>query len=245
MASYYRIQSGIKYAADLLQQAEQLVAGRGDGRISEADALVLVGAAQDGPGITRTEQRTLQYIHDHFSCTEAARELLEGLFTEGIPYVDHTVLIRRILAEYQVERLQVQRMTEEEIQQQEALQADQPDFAEALRAFFELVFDPSLEKESPLEIVRNVHEIPSGTSEEAIATATAKLREYLATAILWLVPHGIAPDPAADVEFEPAENRESTTDHWVFYLSMEELSDHRYWGIIPRSGQPPYLYGFN
>jgi hypothetical protein len=44
----------------------------------------------------------------------------------------------------------------------------------------------------------------------------------------------------------PPEHRESLAENWSFYLSMDALSDHLFWGIVDRSGaQPAYNYGFN
>jgi len=41
MSSYYRIINGVSYDRALLESAEALTQGRGDGRISEADAKTL------------------------------------------------------------------------------------------------------------------------------------------------------------------------------------------------------------
>ncbi|MEC9466729.1 MAG: hypothetical protein VX834_13145 [Myxococcota bacterium] len=43
----------------------------------------------------------------------------------------------------------------------------------------------------------------------------------------------------------PAEHGESIADHWVFALSIPQYSDHLYWAIVPRDGEPAYNYGFN
>ena len=43
----------------------------------------------------------------------------------------------------------------------------------------------------------------------------------------------------------PAEHGESIADHWVFALTIPKYSDHLYWAIVPRDGEPAYNYGFN
>jgi len=76
MPSYYKQIKGIKYDKGLLEVAEKLTTGKGDGRISKADAVKLWEDAKDGPGVTDCERRTIQYIHDNFKCTDAAKKAL-------------------------------------------------------------------------------------------------------------------------------------------------------------------------
>jgi len=57
--------------------------------------------------------------------------------------------------------------TDEEILQQEAILGDRYDFVSALREFFETLFKPSYESESPYSIVLNVHELYPGEVENA------------------------------------------------------------------------------
>ena len=75
--SYYKQIKGIKYNRELLEMADKLTKGRGDGRISKADAGKLCEAARDGPGITDCERLTLKYVYDNFKCTEAAQKVLD------------------------------------------------------------------------------------------------------------------------------------------------------------------------
>ena len=71
--SYYKTIAGVQYAKDLLDLAESLVSGQGDGRICVADIKQLVASAEDGPGVTETERRTLAYIAQNHNLTRAAR----------------------------------------------------------------------------------------------------------------------------------------------------------------------------
>ena len=48
MPSYYKQIKGIKYDKGLLEVAEKLTTGKGDGRISKADAVKLWEDAKDG-----------------------------------------------------------------------------------------------------------------------------------------------------------------------------------------------------
>ena len=69
---YYEIINDVKYDKELLDKARELITGRGDGRISEEDAKVLVEESKDGNKVTEIEKQTLQYIVENFNCTEPA-----------------------------------------------------------------------------------------------------------------------------------------------------------------------------
>ena len=71
--TYYKQIAGVKYDKILLDLADQLMQGPGDGRISKQDAAELWQDAQDGQGVTEVERKTIQYIADNFNCTDAAR----------------------------------------------------------------------------------------------------------------------------------------------------------------------------
>ena len=57
----------------MLELAESLTKGSGDGRISKDDATKLWEDAMDGQGVTDCERRTIQYVYDTFNCTDAAK----------------------------------------------------------------------------------------------------------------------------------------------------------------------------
>jgi hypothetical protein len=71
--SDYKTIDGIRYEKTLLEKAESLVAGAGDGRISYEDMQALIESAMDGGRITRTERRTLHYIFDNYKVTDKAK----------------------------------------------------------------------------------------------------------------------------------------------------------------------------
>ena len=95
--------------------------------------------------------------------------------------------------------------------------------------------------ESPLGIAYFVAEgtwdpnNPEGQSfEEAIKEA---LMDHLnrPTAQISLVPIG-----------SNAEYGESVVDNWIFFLTIDDMSDHLYWAIVDRDGvNATYNYGFN
>jgi len=82
LGTYYKQIAGVKYDKGLLDLAESLTTGRGDGRISRDDALKLWEDALDGKGVTECECRTLQYVLEKFNCTDSGRALLEEKLKE-------------------------------------------------------------------------------------------------------------------------------------------------------------------
>lgn len=72
--AYYKTIDGKKYDGELIELAEQLSSGAGDGRISKEDAAELLEAVKDGDSYTDIEKDTMAYIRDNFKWTEAADE---------------------------------------------------------------------------------------------------------------------------------------------------------------------------
>ena len=72
--SYYKTIDGKKYDGEILELAEKLTSGAGDGRISKEDAAQLLDAVKDGNSYTDIEKDTMAYIRDNFKWTEAADE---------------------------------------------------------------------------------------------------------------------------------------------------------------------------
>ena len=72
--SYYKTIDGIKYDAALLEAAEEAVKGRGDGRISMADAKDLLEKVKDGNSYSDVEKATMKYIRENFKWTDEADE---------------------------------------------------------------------------------------------------------------------------------------------------------------------------
>lgn len=70
--SYYKTIDGKKYDAELLELADKLTSGGGDGRISMADAEKIYEAVRDGNSYTDIEKDTVAYIRDNYKWTDAA-----------------------------------------------------------------------------------------------------------------------------------------------------------------------------
>lgn len=71
---YYKEIDGKKYDKEILDLAEKLVAGAGDGRISKDDAGKILDAVKDGNAYTDIEKDTVKYVRENFKWTDAADE---------------------------------------------------------------------------------------------------------------------------------------------------------------------------
>lgn len=76
MSSHYRQIDGKKYSAELLDIADGLVAGKGDGRISADDAAALFDKLATDHKYTDLEKDTIAYIRENYNWTEAGDKAL-------------------------------------------------------------------------------------------------------------------------------------------------------------------------
>jgi hypothetical protein len=70
--SYYKEIDGKKYDGALIELAEKLVSGQGDGRISLDDAEKLMELVKDAGTYTDIEKETMSFIRENFRWTEEA-----------------------------------------------------------------------------------------------------------------------------------------------------------------------------
>ena len=71
---YYKTIDGNKYDGELLELADKLTQGSGDGRISKADATQILDAVKDGAVYTDIEKETVAYIRANYKWTDASDE---------------------------------------------------------------------------------------------------------------------------------------------------------------------------
>jgi len=69
---YYVTINNQKYDRVLLEMADSLVEGQGDGRISKLELQMLFEKTGDANKVTDIEKNTLKYIIDHYNCTANA-----------------------------------------------------------------------------------------------------------------------------------------------------------------------------
>ena len=72
--SYYKVIDGLNFDAALLETADELIKGQGDGRISIEDSNKLLLKIFDGGRITKVEGRTILYILKNYKLTEEASQ---------------------------------------------------------------------------------------------------------------------------------------------------------------------------
>ena len=75
--TYYKIIKGVRYDRKLIELAQELTEGKGDGRLSLKDVQQLHEATLDGRGTTTVEFRTLGYILTAFKVTDKAADWLK------------------------------------------------------------------------------------------------------------------------------------------------------------------------
>lgn len=242
MSSYYRTINGQRYDNDLLEMAEGLMEGRGDGRLSRSDAEQLWESAFDGLGMTAIEMATLAYIREHENPTRPAKEFFDEMGVGKAAQNSCLSKAGKIAAEFGLEELQLMRFDFEEINAQEAL-GGSVTFEEAYRNALEALFDPQHQQESPYNIA-SVTEFDEGklNGHDAIV---AKLKELINYGVLFLMPLNIKPNPDVSLDFFPPENGEKPEENWIFNLYADELTDHIYWMIVPRNGGAVKVYGVN
>lgn len=73
--SYYKQIDGKRYKSATLLEADEAVAGIGDGRISKADAEKIFATISDGHTYTQVEKDTMHYIREHYKWTPESDEL--------------------------------------------------------------------------------------------------------------------------------------------------------------------------
>ena len=78
--NYYKVIEGLKFDASLLELADELINGQGDGSISVEDSNKLLIKILDGGTITKVEYRTIFYIIKKYKLTnEASQNFLDKL----------------------------------------------------------------------------------------------------------------------------------------------------------------------
>ena len=79
MASHYKQIDGVQYSREILDMADELMAGKGDGRISIEDANTLFAQIEKDGKYSDLEKRTIAYLRDDnspYNFTDAANDAL-------------------------------------------------------------------------------------------------------------------------------------------------------------------------
>lgn len=219
--SYYRIIDGLRYDRKVLEEADARTQGKGDGRISQDDAEFLLPLFGDFGDVTIIEERTLQYILENYTWTEAAH----NWFLDKVTRISRQsqvagLLIAIMKYEYEFERLSLAYFEDEALQQM--LDFDnKTSLTDALRKAVDNLFNYN----EPGSIANNRSNY---TSDE--------LKEFIEGGRLVLLPGDMDSEPSLS-SFPTPLNGESLTANWIFGLELYDLTDDIYWVIVPRDGQ--------
>lgn len=242
--AYYKIIKGVRYDRKLIELAEKLTEGQGDGRLSLKDVQKLHEATLDGRGTTTVELWTLNFIISEFNVTDKAVDWLKEKIDLVQPGTVPSIINRIVREKYNKPKLKVV-VNPVDVEEQSALPNNEVSFEQALdQAMVSFLSDYS-HPESPGSIVANVFGLFPGEVKNAEVKINFKLSEFFGNGELRLLPNLVWNDDE-DYDFNPPEERESIADNWIFSLSLFDLSDHIFWVIIPRDGKSKvYNYGFN
>jgi hypothetical protein len=80
--SYYKQIEGVRYDRALMEAASEAVSGKGDGRISQADARELLKLVTDGGRVTSVEQATVDYLRENMVWTDKADQWFQAALTQ-------------------------------------------------------------------------------------------------------------------------------------------------------------------
>ena len=103
MTKYYEIIDGIKCDSNLYNYAKELTKGKGDGRISEQDAILVYKEAMDGNIVTAIEKDTIKCIIKNLNPTDKAREYLEEKINDNYYKIIEGIKCDRKLYNYALE----------------------------------------------------------------------------------------------------------------------------------------------
>lgn len=240
--SYYKIIDGLKYDRAILEKAEELTAGKGDGRISKEDATFLLPLFTDFGDIRIEEERTFQYLLDHYSWTPQAKDWFVSQFepiSDELVNVGHIDFIVKQI--FSLTKLGIE-FDMAELRQQTLWLRNKVEFPDALKS----ALRSFLESREHLTLGYYVMQIfalnaEGPNKEQEVET---KIKELLENARIFLLPdESSIPEEDRIYDFPP--NGESIEENWVFVLDIPALSDVVFYGIVQRDGQRTFNYGFN
>lgn len=222
--SYYKVIDGLRYERKILDEADERVAGKGDGRISLADAEILLPLFGDMGDITIVEERSLQYLFTNYNWTPEAQAWFAEQTDRISKQSDVSASLLNIMqTEYGFQQLRLDYYETDAVQQQVEYE-NKVSLPDALRQALDSFLNDTDEGNFRYN-----------------GSFTDNPKEFLEQAQLVLLPGELRSEKLASF---PAPNRgESIRENWIFGLYLFDLTDDIYWAIIRRNGsQPAYHY---
>ncbi len=241
---YYRVIDGARYDRSLIELVESFTAGSSANILSEAEVKALAAAVHDAYRVTAIEKQTLAYIRRNYTFFGAANQWWDQNVQLGESIQQSIFKIKQNLG---VPGLRVEFIESERLRQLQNFN-NSLSFMEALqRAILSLLNDAN-DVESPRALTMEVFGLDPATDPTAAGQIDEKLRQYLNTGRIGLLPEYDPNDEASweNLPYNIPENRESVSANWIFVCSLPDLSDHIFWVIVDRAGEmAAYNYGFN
>ena len=248
--SYYKTIDGVKYDKSLLDHADTLIKGQGDGRISQNDIQELAKAAWDGQSITDIERATFHYITENYRLTADAKNWIAE---QPLVIFDDKRFLRnahRSLAEFGVDFMEL-RINPRVVEQMTYSLHNRVPFFEGLRQAVH-IFLIDKKRDAPWYEVENIvdHFLGIGMddlkdSDKWSGVVTGLLKERMNSGYLELLPiWEDLPEEERD-ELQIPDIDVSSTENWIFFLGIR-TDDHQFFAIVDRKGEKPaYTYGYN
>lgn len=226
--SYYQIINGIRYDRSLLQLAEELTSGRGDGRFSFEDVQQLLQATQDSKLVTPTEHRTLEYILEHFKFTQKAIEVLRNELLVSPLDRQIQAIVR---GEFGLDQLQLQ-IDEAEVKRQEAQFPGSVGFPLALREMVNHFINGADSSSS----VRDIAYLEKGVDFEDMENSRPKIKGLINPGMLQLLPiNYLEQIQSGELDFKYPIFEHPIETHWAFGLRTPEFPDYYFIGFANRN----------
>ncbi len=222
--SYYKVIDGLRYDRKILEEADKAVAGKGDGRISVADAELLFPLIGDFGDVTIVEERTLEFLFNHYKWTPEAEEWFRAKVDPISKQSSVGPLLRHIMeTEYGFKQLPFNYFKEEALQQ---------------------MLDHENKVSLPDALRKALDSLLNDTSEKTYRSAeySDNPKEFLEGGRLVLLPGDMASEPSLS-SFPAPSGGESIRENWIFGLELFDLTDDIFWMIVPRDeSKPAYNY---
>ncbi len=227
--SYYKIINGKRFDRSLLEKAESLLEGQGDGRISLEDAQQLFEATKDHNFITPNEVRTLRYILDHLRITDKAHQWLWDQLRKQTPVQRAIQSVMAEIFHFKTIRWQID---DADVEMQVEKYNNQTSFPLALREMIDEFINGIESSTSLRDIVSQRFEVALDDNE----AITEKVKALLDTGTIYLFPSDYLDRIRAgelDFKYPPFVHR--VEEYWPFGLRLPRLRDYYFIGFVSRT----------
>lgn len=226
--SYYKTIHGKRFDRSLLEKAESLQEGRGDGRISLEDAKLLFESTKDDNFITPTEVRTLRYILEHFRITDLGHRWLWEQLRKQTPTQR---AIQSILVEiFNFNNINCQ-IADADVEEHSDKYDNETSFPLALREMID-EFINGMESSTS---VRDIVSLEFGVDLDNQDAITKKIRQLMNEGSLYLFPTDYLDRiRSGEIDFKYPPFTHRVEEYWTFGLRLPKIKDYYFIGFVSR-----------